>query len=68
MACCLHVSSLYSQDESSEEIIGEWMEQRGIRDQIVVATKVSSMLVIQNMLESLTTRNSSRPTSSVVQI
>ena len=28
------------QDESSEEFIGEWMEQRGIRDQIVVATKV----------------------------
>ncbi|EIN08741.1 Aldo/keto reductase [Punctularia strigosozonata HHB-11173 SS5] len=30
------------QDESSEEIIGEWMEQRSIRDQIVVATKYSS--------------------------
>ncbi len=28
------------QDESSEEIIGEWMEARGIRDQLVVATKV----------------------------
>ena len=28
------------QDESSEEFIGEWMEKRGIRDQIVVATKV----------------------------
>ena len=28
------------QDESSEDFIGEWMEQRGIRDQIVVATKV----------------------------
>ena len=28
------------QDESSEEFIGEWMEQRGIRDQMVVATKV----------------------------
>lgn len=27
------------QDESSEEFIGEWMEARGIRDQIVVATK-----------------------------
>ncbi|KAI0632852.1 Aldo/keto reductase [Trametes polyzona] len=27
------------QDESSEEFIGEWMETRGIRDQIVVATK-----------------------------
>ena len=28
------------QDESSEMFIGEWMETRGIRDQIVVATKV----------------------------
>ncbi|KAJ3810951.1 Aldo/keto reductase [Lentinula aff. lateritia] len=27
------------QDESSERFIGEWMEQRGIRDQIVLATK-----------------------------
>ncbi|KAF7331461.1 Aldo-ket-red domain-containing protein [Mycena kentingensis (nom. inval.)] len=27
------------QDESSEEFIGEWMETRSIRDQIVVATK-----------------------------
>ena len=32
------------QDESSEEFIGEWMEQRGIRDQIVLATKVPSLL------------------------
>ena len=29
------------QDESSEEFIGEWMETRGIRDQIAIATKVS---------------------------
>ena len=29
------------QDESSEEFIGEWMEKRGIRDQIAIATKVS---------------------------
>ena len=28
------------QDETSEMIIGEWMESRGIRDQIVLATKV----------------------------
>ncbi|KAK0184923.1 Aldo/keto reductase [Armillaria mellea] len=27
------------QDESSEEFIGEWMQSRGIRDQIVLATK-----------------------------
>lgn len=24
----------YSQDQSSEEFIGEWAEQRGIRDQL----------------------------------
>lgn len=28
------------QDGSSEEFIGEWMEKRGVRDQMVVATKV----------------------------
>jgi hypothetical protein len=32
--------AVYSQDETSEIFIGEWMEMRGIRDQIVVATKV----------------------------
>ncbi|EPQ51689.1 hypothetical protein GLOTRDRAFT_132893 [Gloeophyllum trabeum ATCC 11539] len=30
------------QDESSEEIIGEWMETRGIRDQLVIATKYTT--------------------------
>ncbi|KAL4250560.1 NADP-dependent oxidoreductase domain superfamily protein [Abortiporus biennis] len=30
------------QDESSEEFIGEWMEERGIRDQIVIATKFTT--------------------------
>ena len=28
------------QDESSEEFLGEWMEKRGIRHQMVIATKV----------------------------
>ncbi len=28
------------QEGSSEEFIGEWMEKRGIRDQMVIATKV----------------------------
>ena len=28
------------QDESSEEFLGEWMEARGLRDQMVIATKV----------------------------
>ncbi|KAJ7062820.1 Aldo/keto reductase [Mycena amicta] len=30
------------QDESSEQFIGEWMEKRDIRDQIVIATKYTS--------------------------
>ncbi|KAI0672354.1 Aldo/keto reductase [Trametes maxima] len=30
------------QDESSEAFLGEWMETRGIRDQIVIATKYTS--------------------------
>ncbi|EKM50719.1 uncharacterized protein PHACADRAFT_264157 [Phanerochaete carnosa HHB-10118-sp] len=29
------------QDETSEEFIGEWMESRGVRDQMVVSTKYS---------------------------
>ncbi|TFK30289.1 arylalcohol dehydrogenase [Coprinopsis marcescibilis] len=29
----------FYQDESSEEFIGEWAEQRGIRDQLFIATK-----------------------------
>lgn len=31
------------QDESSEAFIGEWMEAKGIRDQMVIATKVSKV-------------------------
>jgi aryl-alcohol dehydrogenase-like predicted oxidoreductase len=31
---------LISQDETSEAFIGEWAEKRGIRDQLVIATKV----------------------------
>ncbi|KAI0792557.1 aryl-alcohol dehydrogenase [Abortiporus biennis] len=30
------------QDETSEEFIGEWMEKRGIRDQMVIATKFTT--------------------------
>ncbi|KAM5542826.1 hypothetical protein V8D89_003490 [Ganoderma adspersum] len=30
------------QDGSSEELLGEWMEKRGIRDQIILATKYTS--------------------------
>ncbi|KAH9055773.1 NADP-dependent oxidoreductase domain-containing protein [Lactarius vividus] len=37
----IDTSSNY-QDESSETFIGEWAEKRGIRDQLVLATKYSS--------------------------
>ncbi|KAI0324621.1 Aldo/keto reductase [Cubamyces sp. BRFM 1775] len=30
------------QDESSEEFLGEWMELRGVRDQMVIATKYTT--------------------------
>ncbi|GJE97128.1 aryl-alcohol dehydrogenase [Phanerochaete sordida] len=30
------------QDESSEEFLGEWMEQRGIRNEIILATKYTT--------------------------
>ena len=38
----LIVRELNSQDEMSEIWIGEWAEERGIRDQLFIATKVSS--------------------------
>jgi aryl-alcohol dehydrogenase-like predicted oxidoreductase len=34
------MNDLISQDETSEAFIGEWAEKRGIRDQLVIATKV----------------------------
>ncbi|KAJ4470898.1 NADP-dependent oxidoreductase domain-containing protein [Lentinula aciculospora] len=36
------------QNESSEEFIGEWMEKRQIRDQLVVATKYTSNYKLGN--------------------
>ena len=35
---------LFSQNGSSEAFIGEWMEQRGIREEMVIATKVNTTL------------------------
>ena len=37
---------LFSQEETSEKFIGEWMEARGIRDQMVIATKVRLVISI----------------------
>jgi hypothetical protein len=34
----------YSQDGASEEFVGEWAEKRGIRDQLVIATKVRKIM------------------------
>lgn len=45
--------SFYSQDESSEEFIGEWMETRGIRDQIVLATKVRLSISVYSNVNQL---------------
>jgi len=33
------------QDGTSEMFLGEWMEERGVRDQMVVATKVSGTVL-----------------------
>jgi len=38
-----HFFLFRSQDETSEEFLGEWMESRKNRDQIVLATKVSAL-------------------------
>ena len=35
-----------SQDETSEAFIGEWAEKRGIRDQLVIATKVRCAFIL----------------------
>ena len=56
------------QDETSEMFIGEWMESRGIRDQMVIATKVC-MIVLYPLQGRGDDANSShahstRPTSS----
>jgi hypothetical protein len=54
----------YSQDETSEMFIGEWMEKRGNREQMVVATKVSALPPSFLML-SAHFACSTRPISSV---
>jgi aryl-alcohol dehydrogenase-like predicted oxidoreductase len=36
------IYSQYSQDESSETFIGEWVQDRDIRDQLVIATKYTT--------------------------
>ncbi len=39
------ICTLYSQDGTSEEFLSEWAEKRGIRDQLVIATKVRTFRV-----------------------
>ncbi|KAJ7039414.1 NADP-dependent oxidoreductase domain-containing protein [Mycena alexandri] len=36
------------QDESSESFVGEWAEQRNIRDQLVIATKYTTNFKVRN--------------------
>ena len=36
----LYSDLAFSQDGSSEEFIGEWVEKRDVHDQLVIATKV----------------------------
>lgn len=42
----LLVLTALSQDETSEAFIGEWMEERKNRDQMVIATKVCFSMVV----------------------
>ena len=55
-----------SQDESSEEFIGEWAEKRGIRDQLVIATKASPVWHIHIRCANVTL--STQPTSNGVKM
>ena len=58
----------FSQDESSEEFIGEWMESRKIRDQLVIATKVSEHDILYRLalINAHTIIYSTPPASSVL--
>lgn len=51
-----------SQNGSSETIIGEWMEERKLRDQIVLATKVC-LLITRVTLAILAPHNHTQPPS-----
>ncbi len=44
---------LYSQDETSEEFMGEWVEKRGILDPLVIATMVRLGSFIPSMRQGL---------------
>ena len=52
-----------SQEETSEAFIGEWAEKRGIRDQLVIATKVL-LSRSSNVLVDVETWPSTQPASS----
>lgn len=41
-SCLTHDSANNYQNEESEAWLGEWMEKRGVRDEIVLATKYTS--------------------------
>jgi aryl-alcohol dehydrogenase-like predicted oxidoreductase len=45
MSSGMTFSVLFSQNETSEKLLGEWMKERGNRDQMVIATKVWTILL-----------------------
>lgn len=60
---CIDTSNVYN-SENSERLIGEWMEKRGNRDQMVIATKYTAGYRSYNRenepMQSNFTRNSAK--------
>ncbi|PWN47146.1 putative AAD14-putative aryl-alcohol reductase [Violaceomyces palustris] len=52
-------------NEQSEKIIGEWMESRGIRDQIVLATKFTTCFRDQELGSYISTNNCGNSSKSL---
>ena len=55
------------QDETSEKFIGEWMETKGVRDQMVIATKVSAVYRYRNFIRLICICSTRATGSSVSQ-
>ena len=53
------------QDETSEKFIGEWMETKGVRDQMVIATKVSAVYRYRKFIRLICMRSIRATGSSV---
>ena len=63
------ILTLYSQDGTSEEFIGEWAEARGIRDQLFIGTKVRVQVLLNEVANvdelSLSTLSTTRLTMNL---